>query len=217
VTQPFATSQSVSIVTVLSGLANVKLAVAVLTPVTRAPASTRPLEAGLAVKTTLEPCVVGGFDQGVGFRIFEPAVAEFSIQPAGEFMGRVVKRHREALPCGVEDGGGCVGGDYGRDVGGVALVERIFVEKGTRAVFRDMSAGRAGFVEAGEEGVLALAAFDLLNAGGLVLFQVGALVPDAGEGVVAALADGPDDNRDGLVGPLEINRRVVETGARHEE
>ena len=80
-----------------------------------------------------------------------------------------------------------------------------------------MAAGGAGFVEAGEEGVLALAAFDLLDGGGLLLLQIGALVPDAGEGVVAAFTDGPDDDGDGLVGALEVDGRVVQTGARDEE
>jgi len=77
-----------------------------------------------------------------------------------------------------------------------------------------VAGGGAGFVEAGEEGVLALAAFDLLDAGSLVLFQIGALVPDTGEGVIAALANGPDDDRDGLMGAFEIDRRVVQPVAR---
>ena len=84
-------------------------------------------------------------------------------------------------------------------------MQRVAVKEGTGAVFRDVAAGRAFLVEAGEEGVLALAAFDLFYGGGFFLFQVGALVPDAGEGVVAALADGPDDDRDGLVRAFEIN------------
>ena len=96
-------------------------------------------------------------------------------------------------------------------------MERVAVEEGTRAVFGDVAAGGTGFVEAGEEGVLALAALDLLDAGSLVLFQIGALVPDAGEGVVAALADGPDDDGDGLVGAFEIDGRVVQAGARDEK
>ena len=63
------------------------------------------LEAGLSVEAALEPRVVGGFDEGVGFRIFEPAVAGFSIEPAGEFARRVIVGHREALPRSVEGGG----------------------------------------------------------------------------------------------------------------
>ncbi len=96
-------------------------------------------------------------------------------------------------------------------------MERVAVEEGTRAVFGDVTAGRAGFVEPGEERVLALAALDLFDGGGLVLFQIGALVPDAGEGVVAALANGPDDDGDGLVRPLQIDGRIVQTGAWHHE
>ena len=49
VIQPLATSQAVSMATVLSTLASVKEAVAVLTPVTRAPVSMRAFEAGTAV------------------------------------------------------------------------------------------------------------------------------------------------------------------------
>ena len=84
-------------------------------------------------------------------------------------------------------------------------MQRVAVEKGTGAVFRDVAASGAFLVEAGEEGVLALAAFDLFDGGGLFLFQIGALVPDTGEGVVATLADGPDDDGDGLVGALEVD------------
>lgn len=84
-------------------------------------------------------------------------------------------------------------------------MQRVAVKEGTGAVFRDVAAGRAFLVEAGEEGVLALAAFDLFDGGSLLLFQVGALVPDAGEGMVTALANGPDDDGDGLVGALEVD------------
>jgi hypothetical protein len=63
------------------------------------------LEAGLAVEAALEPGVVGGFDEGVGLGILEPAVAGDAVEPAGEFVGGVVVGHREALPGGVEDGG----------------------------------------------------------------------------------------------------------------
>jgi len=93
-------------------------------------------------------------------------------------------------------------------------VQGVAIEERARAVFGDVAGGGAGFVEAGEEGVLALAAFDLLDAGSLVLFQIGALVPDTGEGVIAALANGPDDDRDGLMGAFEIDRRVVQPVAR---
>ncbi len=64
------------------------------------------LEAGLAVEAALEPRVVGGFDEGVGLGVLKPAVAGDAVEPAGELVGRVVVGHREALPGGVEDGGG---------------------------------------------------------------------------------------------------------------
>ena len=61
---------------------------------------------GLAVEAALEPRVVGGFDEGVGLGILEPAVAGFAVEPTSEFVRRVVVGHCEALPRGVEDGGG---------------------------------------------------------------------------------------------------------------
>ena len=132
-------------------------------------------------------------------------------------MRGVVVGHRETLPRGVEDGGGRIGGDGGRDGGGVGFVKSVAIKERARAVFGDVAASGAGFVEAGEEGVLALAAFDFFNRGGLSLFQIGALMPDAREGVIAALADGPDDDSDGLVGAFEVDGRVVQAGARDEE
>lgn len=69
----------------------------------------------------------------------------------------------------------------------------------------------------GEGADSALAALDLLNGGGLVLFQIGALVPDTGESVVAAFANGPDDDGDGLGGAFEVDGRIVEARARGTE
>jgi hypothetical protein len=64
------------------------------------------LEAGFAVETALQPRVVGGFDERIRFRILEPAIAVDSVETARELVGRVVVRHREALPRSVEHGAG---------------------------------------------------------------------------------------------------------------
>jgi hypothetical protein len=101
--------------------------------------------------------------------------------------------------------------------GRIALMQRILVRERARAVLGDVAAGGAFLVQAGEEGVLALAAFDLGDRLGGLLLEVGAFVPDAGERVVAAFADGPDDDRDGLAGALDVERRVMQAGAGDEE
>ena len=80
-----------------------------------------------------------------------------------------------------------------------------------------VAAGGSGFIEAGEEGVLALAPLDFLDAFGGVFLEVGALVPDAGEGVVAAFANGPDDEGDGFVFAFDVDGGVVEAFAGDEE
>jgi len=47
------------------------------------------LEAGLAVEAALAPSDEGGFDEGVGLGIFEPAIAGDAVEPAGQLVGRV--------------------------------------------------------------------------------------------------------------------------------
>ena len=80
-----------------------------------------------------------------------------------------------------------------------------------------MAAGRSLLVEAGEEGVLPLAPLRPLDSLGRVLLEIGSLVPDAGEGVVAALTDCPDHDSDRLARPLDVEWRVVEPRPWHEE
>ena len=80
-----------------------------------------------------------------------------------------------------------------------------------------MAAGGAFFVQSGEEGVLALAPFDLGDRLGGLLLEVGAFMPDAGKGMVAAFTDGPDDDRHGLAGSFDVQGRVLQAGARYEE
>ena len=101
--------------------------------------------------------------------------------------------------------------------GGIALMQRILVRERTRAVLGDVAAGGAFLVQAGEEGVLALAAFDLGDRLSGLFLEVGSFVPDAGERVVAAFADGPHDDRDGLAGALDVERRVMQAGTGDEE
>ena len=55
------------------------------------------------------------------------------------------------------------------------------------------------------------------DAGGLLLLQIGALMPDARERVIAALANGPHDDADRFARALDVERRIMQPRARHEE
>ena len=131
-------------------------------------------------------------NEGVIFRVLNPAPARFSIEPAGDLVGIIVECHGEALPRGIEYFRRSIGGDLRGNAGGVAFMKGVFVGERRGAVFRHVAAGGAGFAEPGEEGILALATLDFPDAGGGVLLEIGALVPDPGERVVAAFTDRPD-------------------------
>jgi len=107
----------------------------------------------------------------------------------------VIKGRREAVPSGIELRWRRVGRHGRRDGGGVALVQGIPIEEGACSVLRDVAAGRSLLVESCEEGVLPLAPFHAPDALSRSLCEIGSFLPDAGEGMVAALADRPDDDR----------------------
>ena len=71
-------------------------------------------------------------------------------------------------------------------------MQRILVEEGTRAILRYMAACAALFVEPSEERVLTLAALHYLCRAAMI--QVRALMPNTGESVITALANGPHDH-----------------------
>ena len=165
----------------------------------------------------MEPGVGGEGEESVLLGVVQPAVAALAVEPAGEQLRLAVEGHRERLPRLRQHLGRGVMRHLGGLLGRIALMQRILVRERARAVLGDVTAGGAFLVEAREEGVLALAAFDLGDRLGGLLLEVGAFVPDAGERVVAAFADGPDDDRDGLAGALDVERRVMQAGAGDEE
>jgi len=171
----------------------------------------------LPPEPALQPGVGGEREQFVLLRSVEPTISGLAVEPARDLVSLVVERHRKAVPANIERGPFGVGRHRGRDCGGVALVQGIPVEIRACAVFRDVAAGRPLLVESGEEGVLTLAPFRLLDPLGRVLLEVGPLVPDSGKGMVAALADRPDDHGGRPARPLDVERRVVEPRPGHEE
>jgi hypothetical protein len=64
---------------------------------------------------------------------------------------------------------------------------------------------------------LPLAAHRALNVGGRCLDQVGAFVPDASEGVIATLANGPGDHADRAASTFDVEGPTMQTGAGHEQ
>ena len=80
-----------------------------------------------------------------------------------------------------------------------------------------MAARGALFVQAGEQRVLTLSALNLRNRLGCLLLEVGALVPNASQRMIAAFADRPYHDRHGPAAALDVQRRVVQTVARNKK
>jgi hypothetical protein len=161
--------------------------------------------------------VVGGGDEPVVLRILQPAIAGNAVQPAGKFVALVVEGHRETLPRRIEHLRRGVGRHGGREIGGVALVQGVAVQERARAVLGHMAARAALDVQPGEERVLPLATFHPADVRGGILFQVRAFVPDAGERMIAALANGPYHDAHRLACALDVERRVMQPRAGHEQ
>jgi hypothetical protein len=86
-----------------------------------------------------------------------------------------------------------------------------------RAVLRHVTAGGSLHVQPGKQRILPLAAHRTLDVGGRCLDQVGAFMPDAGEGVIATLANGPDDHADRAASTFDVEGPTMQTGAGHEQ
>lgn len=91
----------------------------------------------------------------------------------------------------------------------------VEVAKGLRAVLRHMTAGRAFLAQPGKERVLTLTAGDDLRGPGVI--QIRALMPDARERVIAALANGPHDDAHRIACALDVDGWVMQSLARQEQ
>ena len=96
-------------------------------------------------------------------------------------------------------------------------MQGVFVEEGTGTVFGNMTASTAGLVQSRKERVLPLATFHLLDGSHFLQLQISALMPDAGQRVIAAFANGPDDKRDRFARAFDVDGRILQTRPRHEQ
>ena len=175
------------------------------------------LGAGEAVVVALHVGVVGVGEVLVLLRFVDPVSAGMAVEPAREFVFFVVECHGEALPAGIDFFGWGIGGDCRGNARGIGLVQCVEVLERGGSVFRNMSARGASLVEPGEEGILALAAFDFFDPGCRAVFEIGAFVPDAGEGVAPAFPHRPDDDGNGFPLAFDVDGRVVEALAGDEK